>query len=134
MAWFLRPVWDMRAVNFLFTKAPWVAMASPTILGELELTEEITRGRVLFIFQGDIPDYFYRLRTPPVLWRYMVLPGISATEFAKYAATQGVTIELPPGARFVSNLPTRAGNALKPVTCGMGRSTTEISTTGTNPF
>ena len=73
-----RAVWDMRRVNLLFRKPPFISMASPSVLGELDLTEEVTRGRVLFTFQGDVPDFFYRLRTPPLLWPFMVLPGITA--------------------------------------------------------
>ena len=76
-------------------------MASPSVLGELELTEEVTRGRVLYTFQGDVPDFFYRLRTPPLLWPFMVLPGVTAEEFRAYAATRGVTVTHPPGARYL---------------------------------
>ena len=58
----------MRRVNLLLRKPPFISMASPSVLGELELTEEVTRGRVLYTFQGDVPDFFYRLRPPPLLW------------------------------------------------------------------
>ena len=53
------------------------------------------------MFQGDIPDFFYRLRTPQVVWPFMVLPGISAEEFRAYAAARGVSVTIPHGARFV---------------------------------
>ena len=60
-------------------------MRSPAINGQLYLGGELRQGRSLYTFQGDVPDFFYRLenfpellpwfcvqcnhRPPPLSWR-----------------------------------------------------------------
>jgi len=56
--WVTRPVWDLRLANRLFKKAPWISMASPGSLGELELTPEVLGDRVPGSVQADVPDFF----------------------------------------------------------------------------
>ena len=57
-----RLIWDARKVNLLFRRPPWTPLGSPSALAELELTSDILNGKVLGSFQGDVPDWFYRLR------------------------------------------------------------------------
>ena len=91
-----RAVWDMRHINGLFQKAPWVGLASPTAVGEIYLGPEVREGQVLHSFVGDIPDYFYRLRVPRSLLPYFTTPMVRYEELRAYAAERGIIISAPP--------------------------------------
>lgn len=90
-----RAVWDNRDINARFRRPPTVAMASPSAIAELDLSEGVTHGKVLRTWQGDVPDYFYRVLLPASLWPFFVFPIITTAELISYAAAQGVTIPAP---------------------------------------
>ena len=90
-----RPVLDLRGVNLAFQAPPWASMASPASLSELQLGEKVRRGRVVASAQGDLPDYFSTLETPPVVHPYFCLPTISAREFWLYMKERGHDIPEP---------------------------------------
>ena len=52
-------------------------MASPASIGEIELTEEVTQGKVPASVQTDVPDFFYCVELPEVMWVFMCLCWIS---------------------------------------------------------
>ena len=70
-----RLIWDARKVNVLFRRPPWTPLGSPSVLSELDLSDDILDGRTLGSFQGDVPDWFYRLRWPEALAQYFTLDG-----------------------------------------------------------
>ena len=90
-----RLIWDCRKVNILFHDPPWVPLGSPAGLALLELDEMILRGRRLFSFQGDVPDWFYRLHWGSELAEFFVVEGVSPQELHKYAESKGLHFKEP---------------------------------------
>ena len=82
-------IWDARKVNLLFRRPPWTPLGSPSALSELELTEDILDGRVLGSFQGDVPEWFYRLRWTEGLAEYFALEDVDAWELFRFAQDRG---------------------------------------------
>jgi hypothetical protein len=78
-----------------------MSMASPSALAEVDLSEEVVRGRVLRTFQGDVPDFFYRVLIPHFLSRFFTFPLITASELIAFARSRGTHIPEPPaGSNF----------------------------------
>lgn len=94
-SWRLRPVWDLRRVNLLFQKAPWASLASPGAMSELLVGDEIRRGRVVISAQGDVPNFFSVVATPPVLHPYFCFPTVRAREFYDFMAAKGRKVPVP---------------------------------------
>ena len=90
-----RLIWDCRRVNLLFQDPPWVPLGSPAGLALLELDEAVLRGRRLFSFQGDVPDWFYRLRWGSELAEYFVVENVTPMEVYLYAESQGIHLKKP---------------------------------------
>ena len=97
-----RLVWDLRRASLRFRSPPWVSMGSPALIGHLDLAADLLADRKLFTFQGDVPDFFYKLALPSSLWKYFCLEGVTPTDLAKHAAKQGIAITVPTGARAVA--------------------------------
>jgi len=93
--WTTRPVWDLRLVNRLFQRAPWVSMASPASLGELDMSEPVVGNRVPASVQADVPDFFYCLETPESVWEFFCLPTIGAMELYRHLREQGIECVRP---------------------------------------
>ena len=90
-----RLIWDCRKVNVLFQDPPWVPLGSPSGLALLQLDETVLRGRRLFSFQGDVPDWFYRLHWGSELAEFFVVEGVSPQELYQYGLEQGVELQKP---------------------------------------
>jgi hypothetical protein len=54
--WSLRPVWDLRAVNYYFRAPPHVDLGNMAAFTELDLSDIVEEGLVLGTARGDIPD------------------------------------------------------------------------------
>ena len=80
----LRPVWDMRPVNFMWHDTPWVSMGSPSCFSHVDLSGLPERKR-LGTFTGDVPHYFYVLRNPDLLLPFFCFRDFTAQEFCEYA-------------------------------------------------
>ena len=97
----LRPVWDCRRVNKFFVKPPAISLGGPQVLSRLELSPEIVQGRRLESCWGDVPDFFHRCATPPVVWPYFVLDGVSPKSLQEALRRRGVHLAISARRRFV---------------------------------
>ena len=82
-------------MNMRFREPPWTPLGSPSSLARLDLSPDILGGRVFCSFQGDVPDWFYRLRWPSSLAEYFVLEKVSPLELFMYARDRGITSPRP---------------------------------------
>ena len=60
-----RLIWDERATNALFRRPPTMPLGSAASLCHLDASaQRLGDGWVLASVTGDLPDWFYRLRSP----------------------------------------------------------------------
>ena len=64
---------DCRLGNFLFQDPSGGLLGNLAGLAPVELDEAVSRGRRRFFFQGDVPDWFYRLHWGSSLAEYFVV-------------------------------------------------------------
>ena len=69
---------------------PWVPLGSPLSISYVDLSEDITKGRVPTSCQGDLPDFFYRLALPIWLLKWFVFDGVTPAELYAYVASEGL--------------------------------------------
>ncbi|CAK0897173.1 unnamed protein product [Prorocentrum cordatum] len=114
----LRPVWDLRQVNKRFQKPPHLSLGSPMAMAELDLSDEITDGRVLQSTWGDVPDYFHRCKSCSELWPYMVFGGVTIPQLLKELKRQGKGVPaVPKGARYLCLVVMLMGFSWSPAIC-----------------
>ena len=87
--WSLRPVWDLRAVNFFFKEPPELGLGPPAAMSELDLLAGVTEGRRLGSAWGDVPDFFHRCQTTPELYPYIVLVQVTPQEVCRALRKHG---------------------------------------------
>ena len=95
-----RPVWDLRKGNMKWHSPPFVPLGSPASFVNLDLSDTDANGDPVSVTSvtGDISAMFTRCQTPPAIWPWFTLGGISIKDFVKYMAEQGVTVIPPEGA------------------------------------
>jgi hypothetical protein len=97
----IRPVWDLRKPNRRWKPPPFVPLGSPASFCNVDLSG-LSQDEKFLSVTGGIPDFFTRLRTPKEIWKYFVLPLISAKEFVDYMRSNGHTILLPRGMKHLA--------------------------------
>ena len=114
----LRPVWDMRRVNKRFKSPPHLNLGSPMAMAELDLSDEITQGRMLKSTWGDVPDFFHRCRSCSELWPYMVYEGVSIDEFLKELKKRKLKVPtVPKGSKHLCLVVMLMGFSWSPAIC-----------------
>ena len=74
----LRLVFDLRATNSEFCPPPFCNLANAANFAYVDLSEDIVTGEMqLVAWQGDIPNFFYKLEIPEGLSQFFCL-GLSA--------------------------------------------------------
>ena len=91
-----RLVWDDRRMNCRFKEAPWVPLGSPAMVSHVELSDDILEGRAPWTFQGDVPQFFYRLRCPDALAPFSVVDGITPAQLFAFSEKHGGPVPPPP--------------------------------------
>ena len=71
---------------------PFCNLANAANFAYIDLSSDVLRGGRLISWQGDIPNFFYKLRIPHGLSEFFCLEGVTAKEL--YSA---LGEELPPG-------------------------------------
>ena len=98
-----RLVWDLRRSNLRWRTPPWVPLGSPISLSFVDLSDDITKGKVCTSCQGDLPDFFYRLKLPEWLLPWFVFDGVTPRELFEYMENAGLpTTGLDPCMPFLA--------------------------------
>ena len=84
----LRLIVDNRVGNFSWRKPPWVGLAGPGALAELN-TSMATEDEEFFARAGDIPNWFYMLEVPEEVTPYFVMKGVSTVELKEKLVREG---------------------------------------------
>ena len=80
----LRLVFDLRGTNCEFCPAPFCNLANAANFAYIDLSSDVIGDGRLIAWQGDIPNFFYKLQIPHGLSEFFCLEGVSAKEL--YAA------------------------------------------------
>ena len=88
----LRLVFDLRGTNCEFCPAPFCNLANAANFAYIDLSSDVIGDGRLIAWQGDIPNFFYKLQIPHGLSEFFCLEGVNAKEL--YSA---LGKELPPG-------------------------------------
>ena len=73
-----RLIFDLRGTNAHFAPPPYCGLANASNFAYIDLSPEVILDGELQSWQGDIPNFFYRLQLPESLTEYFVLAGVTA--------------------------------------------------------
>ena len=85
-----RIVWDERKANIRCHQPPKMPLGSPSCFSHWDLSDEAAQ---LMTYTGDLPDWFYRLLSPPALLKLFVIPGISPRALKQQLVRLGLSVK-----------------------------------------
>ena len=88
----LRLVFDLRGTNCEFCPAPFCNLANAANFAYIDLSSDVIGDGRLIAWQGDIPNFFYKLQIPHSLSEFFCLEGVTAKELFSALGR-----EVPPG-------------------------------------